>query len=515
MRGPGCPASIIFEYRHSGESAVEKSRRDFTAAVFGTTALTSANGAATSTPAAAAARFPRTESEQKEGVVPKNDRSPPGSFRRYGADPTGARDSTEAINEALQSNLVAFDDHPEPSHYKVTGALRFRKSGQIMRGQGSGDRGTNAATTIIYSGSAAGKVVSVCDGQSNWSQCSLRDVLIDGNGLANIGVEACDDAVSGGTWRVNLQNVAIVNVVNGRSPTAVYLGSKSAPNFANDTSLCGCFIWNCGRGLWGAGSWYQVERTTFAGCTECGVYAGTGSDTSSSAWTFSNCVFSANTRDFDGVHISQASFAGCWFENSKQGIYRAALAHSTSFTGCYLHTFDAAAMMDFGSAAGYHFFGGNFLPSDTESTKVINVNADAVGAAFGQLIPLYFRSGAQVPHVIPPVQPTGNGVRTSAAQLLKGQALDLVLGVGCFIVSVNIWKASDKKVRSQASYIAFLCDGDSEELQLIASRDGSNGGQPYAILGTGNRVTLTYQGYDAVSAYLSATGARVSSSTEP
>jgi hypothetical protein len=450
--------------------------------------------------------YAQTDAEKHAGIVPTNESYPPGSFCRYGADPSGVADSTAAINYALQSNLAVFDDYPGATRYKVTGTLRFHTGGQILRGQGMGERGANAGTTINYLGKPGGKVLSVSNGTINCSECAVRDLLIDGNGLANVGIEAYDDTIPGGSWRVRLESVAVINITSGRYPTGVYLGTRAAPGFANDTIITGCFVSKCARGMWGAGSLYQVDSTTFVGCTEAAIFGGTGSDNSSSAWTFSNSVFSSNHRDFDGVHISQASFSGCWFENSAKGIYRAANAHSASFTGCYLHTFNSQSMMDFGNAAGYHFFGGNLLPADTKSARIINVNPTAIGAVFGQPIKLRQSNGVEVPLVISPVQPGAGGVRSISAQLRNSQSVSLALGRGCFNVALSIWSVADSKVRTQASYTAFLFDGDGERLTEIASSNGSGGGQSFSLTCSNNGLTLRYKGDDTVVAYLSGSG---------
>lgn len=455
-------------------------------------------------------RIARTQKEAQAGVIPLDLSHPPGSFCRYGADPTGATDSAVAINAALKSNACVFDDFPGPARYKVTEVLRFQFGGQILRGQGCGDTGKNAGTTIEYAGRKGGKVVSVSNGKLNCSECAIRDVLIDGANLAAIGIEAYDDTIAGGSWRVRLQDVSVINVTNGKAPTAIYLGTSSAPNFANDTIINACYVANCARGLWGAGSWYQVDATTFTGCSEAAIYAGTGSDTSSSAWTVNNSVFSSNRRDFDGFHIAQASFSGCWFENSALGVYRAAHAHSASFTGCYLHTFNPISLMDFGNAAGFHFLAGNYMPADTKSTKIFNVNPTAAGAVLGQSITLLQSNGSVVPALPAQSQAATPALRPSVtAQLRNGQSVSLLLGKGTFDISLCVLSLVDSRSRTHARYTAFLFDGDNERIVELAKSDGSAGGQSFAIACANNKVTLTFTGRDTASAVLSGSGATV------
>jgi Pectate lyase superfamily protein len=448
--------------------------------------------------------LPRTDAEKAAGVTPVDLTCRPGAYRRYGADPRGNTDSTDAINDALRCNAIVFDDFPGESLYKVSGTLRFRAGGQILSGQGMGNTSSRARTTIRYEGKAGGKVISLSDTSTNWSECSVRDLMVDGHHLANIGIEGYDDAVTGGNWRIRIQNVAVVNITAGALPTAIRLGTRTdeAPGFSNDPIIDGCLICKCARGLWGTGSLMQVSNTTLAECSDAAALGGVAS-----AWTFDNCVFSSNARDFDGINIQQASFSGCWFENSAEGIYRAAGAHSCSFTGCYLHTFSMSRLMDFGAAAGYHSLTGNYLPSATRSQSIVNVNATATGGVFGQGITLtYATSGAAVPLLLPPVQTGTGAVRSATATLSAGQSLTLALGRGTFFIGANVWRCSLPNARTQSTYSAFLFDGDNEAVMLFASHSGSGGSEPFSLLPSNNSVTLTYAGRDTVTAYLSGTG---------
>ena len=480
---------------------MEQKKRNFASSLLGMVV-----GAAVSSKAApsdgATLRFPLTSKEKQSGVTPSNYGYPPGSFCRYGADPEGRTDSTVAINSALKCNAIAFDDHPGGAVYLVNNPLRFRSGGQILQGQGSGDRIGNASTVLKYSGKPGGKVVSVSNEAVNFSECTMRDLLIDGNHLADVGIEAYDDTLAGGSWRVRIQSVGIINVTEGKNSTAIYLGNRSAPNFANDIIVSGCFIANCGRGMVGTGSWQQINSSTFTGCSVAGVYAGDDSLGSSSAWTFNNCVFSSNKVDFRGFHISQASFSGCWFENSETGIYRAANAHSVSFVGCYLHTFCPEAMMDFGNAAGYYFFGGNFLPFGTKSTKISNVNPTSAGASFGQKIQLLRSNGTQVPAISQSNSVESGGAQTPA--VLRGaESVSLFLGRGIHRISLTIHNTQNWKSRMQAAYYAFLHDGDNESVVEAAKSEGSGGSPSFSIACTNNQVTVTNTGDGAVSVMLS------------
>jgi hypothetical protein len=480
---------------------MENQRREMTvglvAGMAGVTLLSQKSVAQTCT----APCYIRTPSETSNGVVPADTSYPPGSLLRYGADPTGVNASDIAINNALLCNYDVFDDFRGGSGtYLVSSPLRFRAYGQILRGRGMGEASVVPGTTLRSASSFSGPIVSMSNGTRNFSDCSVRDLLIDGNSSANIGIQGNDDSVAGGCWRNRYENVAIINVTGGTNPTAIYLGNLTTA-YSNDPIVHGCFISSCGRGVSGAGALIQFTNTTIVGSTISGVQAITGS-----AWTFSNCVFSKNARDFDGATIQQAAFSGCWFENSAFGIYRAAGQHSCSFTGCYLHTSNTTSMMDFGSAAGYHFLGGNFLPSGTKSVLIANVNGGATGSVLGQAITLTQSNGVAMPEIIPALQ-TGTGtVRSASAQLTHGQSVTLNLGRGCFFVAANVWNTANASIRTQASYTAFLFDGNNEAVTQSASRNGSGGAETFTISGATNAISLTYTGTDTVTVFVSGTG---------
>jgi hypothetical protein len=199
--------------------------------------------------------------------------------------------------------------------------------------------------------------------------------------------------------------------------------------------------------------------------------------------------------------------SGCWFEESKQGIYRAAIAHSASFVGCYLHTRNADHMMDFGGAAGYHFIGGHFIPAGTKSAQISNVNVTSSGAVLGQPLSLkYAGNNSEAPLVLVPMQAGTGTVRSISAELAKGQTAILLLGRGVFFVGADVRSVTTPHLRSQASYTAFLFEGDQGDVHVIAQHDGRAGGVPFSLKCSGNSVTLTNTGADTVRVSISGTG---------
>lgn len=456
-------------------------------------------------PGADAPNYPQTYAEfhAQPQVVPSNQAYPPGSVLRYGADPCGVTSSDAAFNQALRCNALVFDDFPGGGTYIAANPITFQRDGQILKGQGFGEGDTSCGTCIKWVGTGPGPLISFSDGTKNYDDCVLEGFFLDGAGTANIGVELYNDSITGGNWRNTIRKCSIWNITAGTNASAIYGGLlDAAPSFANDAMLEGVFISNTARGISGNGAVYRLIACSIAACSDAGIHTGPGS-----FWNADGCVFSSNNRDFDGSNIQQFTATGCWFENSAVGIYRAATAHSLCLTGCFLHTFDTTAMMDFGDAAGYHMLNGNYIPAGTRSQNIINVNSSAVGAAIGQAIPMFYSgTGAEVPLILPAAQTGTGAVRSVSATLTSGQQLVLSLGRGTFFVGVDIWWTQSGNVRSQATYSAFLFDGDNEAVIPIASHTGSGGAQSYTLVPSVNSLTLTYTGSQTVSAYLSGAG---------
>jgi hypothetical protein len=61
--------------------------------------------------------YPRSAAEIAAQVTPADYSHPPGSLQRYGADPTGATDSSGAWSQAIRANSHVFDDYPGGGNY--------------------------------------------------------------------------------------------------------------------------------------------------------------------------------------------------------------------------------------------------------------------------------------------------------------------------------------------------------------------------------------------------------------
>ncbi len=324
-------------------------------------------------PRSAPERHPRTAAEAAVGVIATHQEFAPGDIRRYGADPTGVRDSTTAINDGLKCNAIVFDSFPGNSIYRVTGPIRLRAAGQILKGSGMGDTNPtqwgSPRTMLRYAGPPGGKVLSVSDGKVNFSDTTIQDLCIDGNNLANMGIEGNDDRAPGGCWRNIARNVAVMNCTSGKNATCVYLGN--AAEFSNDAIFENCFIWNAARGLWSRGAVYQLHSCTIGAMSECGIRAEEGSE-----WKIFGGVFHNNGWDIDTSAdrpVQNILAVGTWFENSRNGIFRAQNSFNLQLIGCHLHTVSHQALLDFGGRAG-HASIKSWMAPDSRSHALINSN---------------------------------------------------------------------------------------------------------------------------------------------
>jgi Pectate lyase superfamily protein len=293
------------------------------------------------------------------------------NVKDFGAVGDGVADDTAAIQAALNTGkAVALGT----GNYKVTATLRLAADGQTLYGEGKGNFNEPARTKIVWSGASGGKIISISNGTTeNWQSVTIRDIYIDANSLALVGIEGYDTTISGGAWRNQFINLTLSGFTVPSS-VGISFGTGSFPDFAHDAVVRGCFIINAQTGIAGAGAIYQVSNTTFLGCQNGAV------GTAGSTWTFTDCVFSSSVEyDFQGTNIQLANFSGCWFENSLFGIYKATTAHCANFTGCFLQTdsSNTTQLMDMGNAAGNFSLKGCSLGATSGSSLLKNINPTA------------------------------------------------------------------------------------------------------------------------------------------
>jgi hypothetical protein len=307
------------------------------------------------------ALWPQTSAESAASVTPTFYYYPPGDIRRYGASPSNP-DNGPNINNALKCNPIVYDGNTNgPVLYPIQTTIRFRAAGQIFKGAGMGDSNTVGGagavfaprTTLKWTGSAGGKVVSTSDGTNCYSETELRDIFIDGNSLAQYGVEGFDDSLAiSGCWRNRYINVGIMNCTT----CAYYMGNGSGANgkpFANDNYLENCYLWNSVRGIFGAGAVPQIHHCTIGNNSTAGMHLkGQGSEAKVYGGIFHNNAWDIIADNGATTGCQNVTAIGTWFENSTSGIYLTNASHSLHMIGCHLHTFSGTCMFNFNNQAG-------------------------------------------------------------------------------------------------------------------------------------------------------------------
>ena len=286
--------------------------------------------------------------------------------------------STPSATYAAIQNALGTGDSVclDPGIFEVNYWPMYRAPGQKIVGAGRGDSSGDAVTKLLYVGPAGGKIITLFDGVQHYSDCSLEDMLLDGNGLANVGIMGKDDANAQGCWRFSTDNIVIRGVNQGTNPTNVYLGviRPEASAFAHNYTFRHTHLFGGGIGYWGKGEAHTFSgNCTVQGQTIAGVKAAPGS-----SFALGDTSFSANGWDIDGDNVQQISAFGGWFENSVNGVYRAHTAHSVDLVACLFHTNNPDYIMELGSSAGRHYFSGR-VSETTASNKIINVNPAATG----------------------------------------------------------------------------------------------------------------------------------------
>lgn len=106
------------------------------------------------------ARYPQSEAEIAARVTPKNYDHPPGSALRYGADPTGSRDSSAAWSDAIKANSHVFDDHPGGGSYLFASEVTISRYPVTISGSAKQIGGGTGGTIITLAAAAgAGKAL--------------------------------------------------------------------------------------------------------------------------------------------------------------------------------------------------------------------------------------------------------------------------------------------------------------------------------------------------------------------
>lgn len=103
-----------------------------------------------------AVTYVQTQAEIDALVPPANTTYRPGSWLRYGADPTGVIDSSTAISNAIKANAHSFDDYPGGGNYSLTSGVLISSFPRSITGQISDATGTAGTKVTLKTVAGAG-----------------------------------------------------------------------------------------------------------------------------------------------------------------------------------------------------------------------------------------------------------------------------------------------------------------------------------------------------------------------
>jgi hypothetical protein len=309
--------------------------------------------------------------------------------------------------------------------YNIATTIRYQLSGQIISGCGAGFAGDVGRTIIKWTGGTTGKVVSFVPtpGANGISNAQLRDVDIEGNSLANIGVEIYDNsaATGGGDWRNSLSHVTIRDVTGGSNPHGIELGhSNATPNFANDFSCYSCGLYNNGIGAWLSGSTEVFYNTAADANTVEGFRVEPGGNLQ-----LHSCICYANGVDVSAHNPGNIALFGGSFQNSTNGIVvldSGSTQNSVGVYGAQLHTASSSNLFNFQAAAGAVAIEGSTVLSGSASSLIAGINPTYSFSIAGS-------TGLTLPTQAAPFE---------SQQVLAGAAVALTSTVSANITSISL-----------------------------------------------------------------------------
>ncbi len=226
-----------------------------------------------------------TAAEIGAGVTPTNTTYPPGDIRRYGADPTGAFDSTTAIQNALN---VAQAVYIPPGQYTITTALTNNISKRRIYGDGAAVsvlRPSGAINTLVNAASLSGVLMSDF---AIFGDATTLDGITQAAGttVAESRFENLEIYVGGRAfylfWEFNTQ------LINCQCSS--YNGNVFELNGGNTTLLQGCYAHQVPAGRYG----YRIYCSGHLDSC-CGIDSSNGGD-----WG----LFGANTNSGDPTNAN-------------------------------------------------------------------------------------------------------------------------------------------------------------------------------------------------------------------
>ena len=281
------------------------------------------------------ALYPRTTAEIAAGVTPTNYAYPPGDVRRYGADPTGVADSTEAFTNALAyvaaltangAGGLGVIDVPE-GLFSIT-TLTIPEDNFI------GIRGAGMYNTLLQLSTAS------TTGLTLKSRATYENFMVIG-----LGDTEGQTGISLSASHVTIRNVKVRDCETGWLLEDCFVGRfyEAGAQYCENG-----IVFNSPSDIgFGSGTYHCQDNAFFGGSiSEC-IYAIRMNGTRRASFQNTNIERCSYGVTFEGRTVIGNRFEGLWMENCFYSVYvnitvNAGVSFNNTFENCYVAAFGAS-----------------------------------------------------------------------------------------------------------------------------------------------------------------------------
>ena len=217
-------------------AAMKDARRSFLISSVGLTAAAAAGAEGSSS--GSQTRLRQTDAEAAAGVTPTNLDYPAGDVRRYGADPSGKIDSSNAWAAAISCNSHVFDGHPGGGTYLFGSEVVISRYPVSISGAvkniGSGTGGTR-----ITLASTAGPGKAIFNTKSFASGIGIEKMQFDWQSYSThqIGFHAGADLRAS-----SVLDCSFVNRAGGSNPTVIGIQLDGGAIYSGAVAIRDCYM---------------------------------------------------------------------------------------------------------------------------------------------------------------------------------------------------------------------------------------------------------------------------------
>jgi hypothetical protein len=304
-------------------------RRDVSRALLGASAVTALGaGTAAAQTSCNAPCYARTAAEISTGVTPTNLAYAQGDVRRYGADPSGAGDSTTAIQNALN---VGADVYLPPGTYQITAALTNSVSGRRIYGAGPSASILKPVGAIATLVNAAPLSIVLMEGFGISGDSTTLDGISQAGGTAVAASRFQDLTVTVGGRAFYLPQEFNIQLVNCQGSS--YNDNVFELQGGNATSLKGCYAHQVPAGKYGYRIYCGAHLDSCTGIDtpaggDWGLFGAAVSKGDSDNYQFSVILTNCDIEDFNNYGIrlrgnGYAKITGGAIQAKATGTYQA------------------------------------------------------------------------------------------------------------------------------------------------------------------------------------------------